>query len=486
MPDVLKAMREFRFLSDKRRGAGLTQEEENHWKELKVLLRVDGVAQSEAEPEAPPARPAEPTIDPGAWLNDPKPATAPEAQEQAGTPSSFDFQAQPQWAEDGTYYPPGFDPAAGCWTDSAFEQAYAQGCIWDAATQAWVSLFPAEAEQEAPTALMAEAGQEDEPLPDEEPELAPAEPSILEPDFPAPPLEFQPTPSGVPIDFWEPPTEAAPSPEPALSTGPKPPAAGLAFTQGWEDPPAPAESGAPPTAKPIDDVPLEEFEDIPLEEIDDIEPMEAGIGAFSGTPAAPPSSNGHSRLPGLPTPVPFLFGQKTLPPPLPSAPRQATQPFCLPVTYGEMEASPPAKSPSPSAPLAPAPRGLTPLPFSTAPGPHRVIVHTLEGQVKRGLLRQASLDGEQIELEIIAGQPPERLATQRLKAVFFLLAPGTKPSAAQGQKLRVTFNDERQVAGFAPNYHPTDKGFFLFPADPRTNTERIYVYRAAVKSITAG
>jgi hypothetical protein len=115
-----------------------------------------------------------------------------------------------------------------------------------------------------------------------------------------------------------------------------------------------------------------------------------------------------------------------------------------------------------------------------------VIIHTLEGQVKRGVVRSVNLDAEVIPLEVIPGQPPERLSTRRLKAVFFLLAPGAKPPTPEGQKLRVTFFDERQVAGFAPSYKSEDPGFFMVPADTRTNTARIYIFRTAVKSIARG
>jgi hypothetical protein len=114
------------------------------------------------------------------------------------------------------------------------------------------------------------------------------------------------------------------------------------------------------------------------------------------------------------------------------------------------------------------------------------VVHTLEGQVKRGTVRNPNLEGEHLDLEIIAGQPPERIATRRLKAVFFLLPPGSRVPASEGPKLRVTFSDERQVAGFAPGYSPTDSGFFMIPADTRTNTARIYIFRAAVKNIARG
>ena len=49
----------------------------------------------------------------------------------------FDYQAQPFWDEEGNYFPPGFDPRTGEWTDPAFADAYAQGFVWDAAAQQW-------------------------------------------------------------------------------------------------------------------------------------------------------------------------------------------------------------------------------------------------------------------------------------------------------------------------------------------------------------
>ena len=40
------------------------------------------------------------------------------------------------------------------------------------------------------------------------------------------------------------------------------------------------------------------------------------------------------------------------------------------------------------------------------------------------------------------------------------------------------------MAGFSPDYDPERVGFFMIPADTRTNTGRIWVYQGAVKSVT--
>ncbi|MFN7131281.1 MAG: DUF6982 domain-containing protein, partial [Myxococcales bacterium] len=158
----------------------------------------------------------------------------------------------------------------------------------------------------------------------------------------------------------------------------------------------------------------------------------------------------------------------------PSFPTAAPQPVA---------AQPARPQIQPVAQPAPAARAAAP---TIVAGEHRVVVHTVEGLVKRGTVRNANLDGEVLELEVIAGQPLERITANRLKAVFFLLPPGAKPPAAEGTKIRVTFRDDRQVAGFSTTFEQPGNGFFMIPADSRTATQRIYVYRAAVKGLARG
>ncbi len=113
-------------------------------------------------------------------------------------------------------------------------------------------------------------------------------------------------------------------------------------------------------------------------------------------------------------------------------------------------------------------------------GEHRVILHTVEGQVKRGSIREANLGAETVVLE---GTSVENLPRARVKAIFFMLAPGARAPAGEGQKVRVTFKDGRQVAGFSRDQKNASLGFFVVPADNRTNTERIFIYRHAVQNV---
>jgi hypothetical protein len=117
------------------------------------------------------------------------------------------------------------------------------------------------------------------------------------------------------------------------------------------------------------------------------------------------------------------------------------------------------------------------------PGAQRVVVHTIEGQVRRGVLEDADLSAAALALAPQPGSAPEPLDTDKVKAIFFMLAPGERPPAPEGRKVRVTFRDGRQIAGFSPDYDETGLGFFMIPADSRTNTGRIWVYRTSVKQV---
>ena len=134
---------------------------------------------------------------------------------------------------------------------------------------------------------------------------------------------------------------------------------------------------------------------------------------------------------------------------------------------------------------APPESGSEPVPSTSAalardgqvPGEHRVVVHTMEGLSHRGLLEHPDLSADTLLLQPLAGGAPAPVPTARVKAVFFMLAPGEPPPTPAGKRLHVTFQDGREVAGFSPDYSDRRAGFFMYPADPRTNTARIWITR---------
>ncbi len=115
-------------------------------------------------------------------------------------------------------------------------------------------------------------------------------------------------------------------------------------------------------------------------------------------------------------------------------------------------------------------------------GEHRVVVHLIDGQVKRGTVQDLDLTAGSVPLQSAPGVV-DNIATERLKAIFFMLAPGSPKTAPSGQKIRLTLQDGREVVGFSEDYKTGNPGFFLRPADERTNTARIFVPRWSVYSI---
>ncbi len=57
---------------------------------------------------------------------------------------------------------------------------------------------------------------------------------------------------------------------------------------------------------------------------------------------------------------------------------------------------------------------------------------------------------------------------------------GEKPS---GKKVEVTFIDGEVLVGTTLGYNPKRQGFFIFPADPKSNNIRAYVVSSAVEKV---
>jgi hypothetical protein len=52
-----------------------------------------------------------------------------------------------------------------------------------------------------------------------------------------------------------------------------------------------------------------------------------------------------------------------------------------------------------------------------------------------------------------------------------------------GKKVEVTFIDGEVLVGTTLGYNPKRQGFFIFPADPKSNNIRVYVVSSAVEKV---
>ncbi|HEX7878266.1 MAG TPA: hypothetical protein VF720_02585, partial [Candidatus Eisenbacteria bacterium] len=87
-----------------------------------------------------------------------------------------------------------------------------------------------------------------------------------------------------------------------------------------------------------------------------------------------------------------------------------------------------------------------------------------------------------------------------LKALFFpradaapLLSRNSQPAYSQaidpvrdGKRIVVRFQDGETMTGFALSYRPEKVGFFLFPDDPDSQHEKIFILQAATSEVLVG
>jgi hypothetical protein len=382
MSDTRLAMREFRFLDEKRKLTALSSAEEQRWRELKQALGAP-------EPNVP------------VW-------------------SQADGNANPQ-------------PAAPVPSDYAPHTTPGYGQMPAAASgYPPPALVPRPENSTLPAAEL--LGLSDSPAPPQRTvaDTRPAAAANVEPSS-APPLEasaedvVELDPSEVTLLDAEAPGPIGRAPEPVPQS------------------PAPLPKFASQAAAPQPPIAAETPEDGEMIDLSTAQTIDTGEFNRAETPAQPP--------------VPMPQATPAASPEVPS--RSAAPAFTQPPVALEEQ--------RPGA-------GRT-----LVEGPHRVILHTHEGQVKRGVIRDADVLANTIAIEH-SGQS-EEVPTERIKAIFFIKAPGESEPAAGGQKIRVTLADGRQVLGFSTDFQSESPGFFLVPADVRTNTSRIYLFRSAVDVI---
>ena len=88
--------------------------------------------------------------------------------------------------------------------------------------------------------------------------------------------------------------------------------------------------------------------------------------------------------------------------------------------------------------------------------------------------------------------PGTEVPLKDLKAVFFVRDFGGNPEYQEssivegprhGRRMRVTFKDGESVTGTTEAYNPQKLGFFLFPADQKSNNLRIFIVNKNVVQI---
>ena len=128
--------------------------------------------------------------------------------------------------------------------------------------------------------------------------------------------------------------------------------------------------------------------------------------------------------------------------------------------------------------------------------PLKVVARYSNGRVIKGFTQDFFPNKDSFHLFLAANPASEAIEViiKDLKAVFVVrdflgnrlykerrrYIEGEKPS---GRKVEVTFVDGEVLVGSTLGYDPKRQGFFVFPADPKSNNMRVFAVCSAVKEV---
>jgi hypothetical protein len=121
-----------------------------------------------------------------------------------------------------------------------------------------------------------------------------------------------------------------------------------------------------------------------------------------------------------------------------------------------------------------------------------MVVHFMDGSIRKGFATDFDKGVEKFHLKDKDTQEPHEVEITRLKAIFFVKDFVGNPDyqerhdfdrAGLGKKIRVRFKDGEMIVGYTTGYSPERPRFFLFPADPHSNNERIFVVTSATTDV---
>jgi hypothetical protein len=136
-----------------------------------------------------------------------------------------------------------------------------------------------------------------------------------------------------------------------------------------------------------------------------------------------------------------------------------------------------------------------PAPASEGASWQKIVVRYKEGQILKGYSQDFHAGRQQFTLwPAISSPAHERVIVPlaRLKAVFFVRDFAGDPTYVErpdaalpqnGRRIEVTLNDDEVIVGSTLNYRSDGNGFFVIPADPRTNNVRVFVVASAVRQV---
>lgn len=120
-----------------------------------------------------------------------------------------------------------------------------------------------------------------------------------------------------------------------------------------------------------------------------------------------------------------------------------------------------------------------------------VVIHFPGGNVLKGITNNFFPNKDKFHLTDSGTGEVREVLLSGLKAVFFVKGFDGDPAyrdrsdverTGLGKKIQVDFSDGEVLVGYSQGFTPNRPGFFVFPADPDSNNDRVFVVTAATKA----
>ena len=123
----------------------------------------------------------------------------------------------------------------------------------------------------------------------------------------------------------------------------------------------------------------------------------------------------------------------------------------------------------------------------------QVAVHFADGRLLKGHASDFFPKQETFHLEEQESGETNEIKVSELKGIFFVKTFEGDPTHDErkdlervglGKRIEVSFKDGELLMGYTSGYSPERMGFFVFPADPESNNEKVFVVTAATANVS--
>ncbi|TGU71480.1 hypothetical protein E4633_14270 [Geomonas terrae] len=122
----------------------------------------------------------------------------------------------------------------------------------------------------------------------------------------------------------------------------------------------------------------------------------------------------------------------------------------------------------------------------------KIVVRYADGRLAKGTTEDLAANKELFHLTESGSGKRHEINVGALKAIFFVKSFEGKSEyqerldverVGMGKKIRVSFKDGETLIGYTQGFSPARATFIVFPCDPDSNNEKVFVITQAASNI---